>query len=208
MNKLYRITKQRIKNHIQYGKWHYIAAIIAVVVIINLAYTISTPRYPNENKVSIIIYATIANEEVLDEWEKAMLKLLAEDQRKVEMTATVPIDISTQGVVVARIAAKEDDILVMDIEHIKSYVNKGAFLPLDENMNLDKIINMYPDVDWGQYSAKIEESEDAHIYWLPLCMVTGWGDLQMSGDDLGIAILSNSENVSNAVICLEYILTR
>jgi len=210
MRELLKITEKRIKNHLHYGKWYYIVAIIAVLVLVNLAYTITEPNYPKESTVVIMMYAGNADEEVIETWESEMLQLLPDDQREVELISTPPIDTTTQTVVVARIAAAEDDVLIVNSEDIAVYADQGAFLPLDEHMDLDKIFRMYPDVDWSQYKQRSESLDDKeeHIYWLPLNMVKGFEDLGLKGDNLGIGILSNSVNADNAALCIDYIITK
>ena len=210
MKEFLKVTRQRVKNHMQYGKWYYIVGIIAAIIVVNLAYTLTNPRYPKENTISVMMYAGIGEEDVLDTWEDDMLKLISDDQRQVNVMSTVPVDVSTQTVIIARIAANEDDMMVTDIEDMQSYANGGAFLPLDEHMDLSTIYEMYPDVDWAQYAFKSEALEDKeeHVYWLPLYMVEGFEETGLITENLGIGILGNSVNVDNAVICLEYILTR
>ena len=210
MNDLLKITKERLKNHLHYTKWYYFAAIAVVLIIVNVAYTISEPRCPGENKVNIMIYGGAAEEDATVKWENDMLGLLPDDQREVNILASISVDELTQPVVMARIAAREDDVIVMDTENIKSYAAAEAFLPLDEYMDLDKIFAMYPDIDRSEFYTKISASqeESAHIYWLPLYAATGLEELNIYGENLGIAIAANSENPVNAAICAEYMMTK
>ncbi len=207
MNDLLKTTKTRLKNHLHYSKWYYIAAIAAALIIVNIAYTVSEPRYPSESRVSIMIYGGNADEDAVTEMENEMLALLPDNQREVVISSSVSVDDLTQAVVMARIAAKEDDIIIMDTENIQAYTAGEAFLPLDEYIDINTIFDLYPDTDWNEYYKKTGDSEEAHIYWLPL-NETKWPDsLQIDGENLGIALLVNSENTANAVICVEHIMT-
>jgi len=209
MKDLLKITKARLSNHFHYSKWHYVVAIAAALVIVSIVLTMTEPRYPDENRISIIIYGATMDEAIAAEWEDEMLEFLSEDQREVEISSTVTVDELTQTVVMARIAAKEDNIVIMDIENISLYAASGAFLPLDEYMDLEGIFSMYPDVNWDEYYTRGIENEEqtSHIYWLPLYVVEGYEYIGASGDGAGIAVFSNSANISNALICVEYIMT-
>ena len=210
MDNFLKITKKRLINHLQYSKLYYIGAIAIVLVVINLIYSATEPRYPKENTVNIMMYTGVADEDVLETWEKEMLALLPDDQREVNIVSTIPIDITTQSVVFARIAAKEDDILIIDKENINAYANQAAFLPLDEYMDIDLIYSKYPDVDWSEYWMKAEalQDDEAHIYWLPLGIVDGFSELGFSGETLGIAVLGNSLNIDNSITCVKYIMSK
>ena len=206
MNELKKITKERFKNHLHYGKWYYIIAILAVVLLVNLAYTVTEPRFPKENTISIIMYVGNGNEDMELKWEKEMLALLGDDQREVDLILTIPTDISTQSVVIARIAANEDDIIAIDKQTMNTLALQDAFMPLDEMTDMHNIYDMYPDIDWTQYEMISEKQEDKqkHIYYIPIHMVDKFSQLEINTDVICIGILANGVNKESALSCLEY----
>ena len=54
----------------------------------------------------------------------------------------------------------------------------------------------------------VEGAEKDQIYYLPLSQVEGFDEIGLYGEDLSIGVLLNSPNPENAVICLEYLMTR
>lgn len=210
MEELLKITKHKVDNHMHYGKWYYVGAIVLVLIIVSVAYTATTPRYPKENTVSIVMYAGMGDEEVMDSWEMEMLENLPEDQREVEIVTSTVIEGSTETVMIARIAAGDDDVLIAEIETIEGYASQGAFLALDELVDFDKLSASYPSVDWSEYLCEaVDEKEDIeHIYYLPLGMIEGFDDIGFPGEGLGISVLANSVNADNAITCIEYLLEK
>ena len=207
MKDLIKINKDNLKNHFYYGKWFYIVAVILAIFLVNISYTTTKPRFPKESTIPITMFAGVGNEEVLKTWEDEMLNILPDNQREVNIIDSVSIDAATQSVLVARIAAQEDDILVASIEDMESLTYQGAFATLDEIMDLDSIINIFPEVNWDEYYYEVEGADEADIYWIPLYMVEGFDKSDLYGENLGIAILRYSVNQDNAVKCLEYMLT-
>lgn len=210
MNDLLKLNKKRISNHWQYSKWYYIAAIIAAVIIVNLAYTMSEPSYPKESTVSILMFAGVGDEDIVEVWENDMLALLGDDQRQVSISTSVVVEGSTESVIIARMTAGDDDILIMDTETMMLYAQGGAFKPIDELIDVEGAFAKYSQIDWDSYFMTSEElgNDEEHIYFLPLYMAEGFDEIGFSGQDLAIAVLAKSVNAENAAICLEYIMTK
>jgi len=209
MKKIFSITKQRLLNHLHYGKWYYIASVTVMLVAVNLLYSVTAPEYPPESRVNVMMYAGDVAEEKSDLLEQEMLSVLGDDQREVNVVTSIYTDSTMAEVVLARIIAKQDDVLVINSEYIKTLAENGAFIPLDEHMDLDKIFSTYPDINWTDYLMVCPEYEEGeHYYWLPLGVSEGLTEIVESKDYLGIAVLRSSKNPENALICLEYMLTR
>lgn len=208
MKELFKITKERLRNHLHYGKWYYIGAIVAAVVIINIALNVTKPDYPRESRVSIMIYGGVAEQSVVEKWESDMLNLLPENQREVEIVTTVNAEGSMEMIIVARTVASDDDIIILSSDAIENYASQGMFMPLDELITRDKIKELVKDDDLTKYEMFVEGAEKDQIYYLPLSQVEGFDEIGLYGDSLCIGVLLNSPNSENAAICLEYLMTR
>ncbi|MBN2879331.1 MAG: hypothetical protein JXN65_06830 [Clostridia bacterium] len=209
MNKTFSITKQRLLNHLHYGKWYYIASVAVMLVAVNLLYSVTAPEYPPESRVSVMMYAGDVAEDNAAMLEQEMLGILGDDQREVKVVTSIYADSTMPDVILARIIANQDDVLVLNSEYIQTLAENGAFIPLDEHMDLGKIFSMYPDIDWADYLMVCPEYEEGeHYYWLPLGVSQGLTGIVDSKDYLGIAVLRSSKNPENALLCLEYMLTR
>jgi len=208
MKELFKITKDRLKNHLHYGKWYYISAIIATAVIVNIAYSVTEPHYPAESRVSIIMYGGIAEESVVEKWENEMLELLPDDQREVDIISSVNAEGSMDMVIVARVVAADDNIMILSADGIESYASQGTFHPLDDLIGRERIKEILGDDDLTKYEMFVEGAQKEQIYYLPLSQVEGFDEIGLYGENLCIGILLNSPNAQNAAICFEYIMTR
>lgn len=206
--KITKITKDKMKNHLHYHKLIYLAAIILVVVLINFAYTATTPKIPKENRVSIMLFIGNANETVADEWEKQMLATLSSDQKEVEIISTTMVEISSEAIIFARISVNMDDIILLDFERMTDIMGEGAFIPLEEYLDLENIKALYPDIDWSLYSHQSEEygEKDSSICMLPLDAIEGIHNLEVTNENVCIGILRHSTNKENAAKCVEFIM--
>jgi len=208
MKELLKITKDRLKNHLHYGKWYYIGAIVAAVLLVNIAYAVTEPYYPSESRVSIIMYGGIAEGSVVETWETQMLEILPDDQREVKIISSVNAEGSMDMVIVARVVASDDDIIILNKDGIENYASQGTFMPLDDLIGRDKIKELVGENDLTKYEMFVEGADKDQIYYLPLSHVEGFDEIGLSGENLCIAILLNSGNAENAAICFEYIMTR
>ncbi|MEX1378151.1 MAG: hypothetical protein AB1Z23_11860 [Eubacteriales bacterium] len=206
MKEIVKITKRRLKNHLLYNKWIYLAVIILIVIVVNFSYIVTRPELPKENRVNIIMYAGITDEDILSKWQDEMLVLLPDDQRAVNILARSSVNAETQSAMVVRFLAGEDDIIIIANSDVESLANQSAFLPLDEYMDMDKLTSKYSDLNIENYKMKIEGSDEEHVYWLPLAFSEGFSEIGFPPDNLSIGIVSNSSNVENAVKCLEYLI--
>lgn len=208
MKDLLKIKKDRLKNHLHYGKWYYIGAVILAAVLVNIVLAVTQPHYPAESRVSITIYSGVAEESVVEKWEKEMLELLPDDQREVDIVSTVNAEGSMDMVIVARVVASDDDIMILSADGIENYASQGTFMPLDDIVGREKIKELLGTDDLTEYEMFVEGAPGDQIYYLPLSHVEGFEEIGLYSDNLCIGILLNSGNAQNAAICLEYIMTR
>lgn len=208
MKDLFKITKERLKNHFHYGKWYYVVAIIFAVALVNIVLTVTQPQYPRESRISITMYGGVADEIVTQKWKNEILEILPDNQRQVDIISSANADGSADMVIVARMAATDDDIIILSTEDMKNYAAQGAFVPLDDLIGREKIKELLGVTDLSKYEMFVEGAPGDQIYYLPLNQVEGFDEIGLNGDNLSIGILMNSTNVQNAVICFEYIMTR
>ena len=50
------VTSEALKHHITYNWWKYVMALIAGIFLVNLLFTVTAPRIPEDNKVDFYVY--------------------------------------------------------------------------------------------------------------------------------------------------------
>lgn len=202
-----KFDKKNISNHFGYSKFIYLAAIVGALALVSFAYSTTRPRMPAENKVDIAMYCGYPDESEVAIWQESMLSLLPADQKQVNLASTVAGDDRIIEAVIARMSAREGDILVLDIDTMTGLTGNYAFAPLDSYIDRDAIEAANPDIDWSLYTFADDDGVE-HIYMLPTDAVEGMYYLDMQPKGNCIAILSYSINKDNAAICMNYILSQ
>lgn len=210
-----KMSKERVKNHLAYSKWWYIITLALIFIIFNFTYNASAPKVPDWLKVDITVYGN----GYLDtggsrDWEAEMLELTGGDQKEVNLMS-MSLG-SNEGeayqmleVLAARMAAGEDDILILPTVYVQAYIKQGAFMPLEDYFSIDDIENLPEDLDIANYYGILDEGagEDTkeHLYALPLDGAERFYELGISPDELSIMILIYTENFENAIKCVDFI---
>jgi hypothetical protein len=210
-----KITKDRFKNHFYYAKWLYIIAIVGAVFVFSIVYSVTEPQVPKNLKVDITIIGAALNEAGKEIWQEDILSVLPEDQQEVNIYS---LAIGTEGtggisvyeILVARMAAKEDDILILPKEIYDGVVTQGPF------MNMDDYITQfeYPEeVDLETYKVKLDEDivegdTEPHYYGIPLDNVLGLVDIGLDPRGKVAVVLVYTENKDNVFKTLDFIMSK
>ncbi len=210
-----KITKERLKNHMHYSKWLYVLVLAVVLVIFNLSYTMSEPEVPTEFKVSILVNDYIFGEEGTDKLESELLEMLPEDQQEVKVFSLSAgggggQDLQIVQVLMARLVAKQDDILILPYETFKSFAHQGSFVPLDEKLTIP---SQPEDVDMSEYTIEILDDDgngdgQPMLYGIPLDGSAGLQNYGIMNEGLVAGIPVTSGTVDNAVLSLQYLLNQ
>lgn len=204
-----KMNKDRLSNHLHYGKWYYIVAVLGALVVFSMIHTVTEPKTPDYLKVDITVYGSYMDEIVKKDWQQDLLALLPEDQKEVNIYSMSmgEEDYNMMEIVVARMTAQEDDIIIMNTERALAFATQGVFKPLEEYIAPDDIRNLPEDFDWDAMYVAEEGSDDGKmLFILPLDGAYGLTELGVYPGDMSIAIMTYSENFDNALRCVQYIL--
>ncbi len=206
-----KFTKKRFKDHMYYSKWAYIAAILGAAALFSIVFTVTKPKVPNELKVDVTVIGVTLQEPEKNMWQKEILETLSEDQQEVNIYALgfsgsdgSSMDYTMFEVLAARIAAKEDDILILSKDVYLTYASQGAFYSMDEIVGkYDFPEDMY---DLEEYKTTTDEDTESHLYGIPISHLEGFVDLGVDPTDKVMAVLIYTENYDNVLKTIDYMM--
>ncbi len=149
---------------------------------------------PDENKVDIYMYCGYSVNADVETWESEMLSLLPDNQREVNLIASVSAGAQMMEAIIARIAAHEGDMIALDYEQMSALMTNMAFTPLEDFVDIDAITAANPEINWEDYSA-VDDEGNEHIYMLPLDGVEGLYELGIEPKGNCIAVFFYSKNM-------------
>ncbi|MCR4877560.1 MAG: hypothetical protein K5922_10315 [Clostridiales bacterium] len=189
------INGKVIRQHLTYSWWKYILATALAVFLVNIYYTTSTYRPPEEKKVNLYVYgfvdeaglrnymSTVQKEQMSDMEEMEPLSLTTDN-------AYGPMQLSTY------IAAGEGDIYMLPRDQFVSLAAEGAFVPLEED---EEMMNLFTDAGVSLQSGwrRTTESGETHLYGIPLDKLPGLARYVMVENGYAAVLVTNrnDENV-------------
>ena len=141
------LNKDRLRTHMTYSSWKYIAVVIASIFGWNLLYTMTAYRSPEHLRIDVYIQSGTASQEVVNEFFKPVWDECVPDMETVEsiiLTSSASEDAYANMQLSVYIMAGEGDIYMLKTEDFKNFAAQGAFIDLTtyvENgmLNIDGI---------------------------------------------------------------------
>ena len=173
------INAETLRHHFTYSWWKYVLVLIAGICLVNLIFTVTTPRIPEDKRVDFYIYGLSDSESLNAYMEKVRSEEMPEMEEMTSMTMFVddsygPMQLMTY------MSAQEGDIFFLPRDELLSYASSGAFLPLEEDEELMAIFNE-AGLDLRRGWRTLSDSDETHLYGIPADAVPGlnllcWAD--------------------------------
>ena len=189
------INGKVIRQHLTYSWWKYILATALAVFLVNIYYTTSTYRPPEEKKVNLYIYG-FADEAGLKSYMSTVQKEQMSDMEEMEPlilttdNAYGPMQLSTY------IAAGEGDIYMLPRDQFISLAAEGAFVTLEED---EELMNLFTEAGVSLQSGwrRATETGETHLYGIPLDKLPGLARYVMVENGYAAVMVTNrnDENV-------------
>ena len=198
------LTRARIRTHMTYHWWNYVAVVLASVFGWNLLYITTAYRSPEELRIDLYIQSA----SVTEESAAAFIKPIWESTvPEMETVSSVLLSASSEDYYASMqlsvyLMAAEGDIYLLRSSDFKSYAAQGVFLDLqpfvDNNtLNVDGL-----DLSAG-YVAQVDEdgvpSGEMGLYGIPAYALSGLrSGMQLDNQDIVIGVTvfnGNEENV-------------
>ena len=201
------VTSETLKHHITYNWWKYVMALIAGIFLVNLLFTVTAPRIPEDKKVDFYVYG-LADEPSLSAY---MERIRSEEMQDMEeMTCMIAYVDETYGAMqlMTYVAAREGDLYLLPRDEFLSYSASGAFLPLEEDEELMAVFNE-AGKDLRRGWRTLSDSDETHLYGIPIDTIPGLYSLCYA-DNGYLAVLASGGNDENTlkflrILCKEMI---
>lgn len=188
-----KITKERIKNHLHYGKWVYLAIAVICWFLGDLLFTMTEYRPPDEREVTVeVVCANYVDQDALTSsaaWALAAGQAFDETLEKVEITAIAYSGDAEKDIYGAQkftvmVAAGQGDIYLLPKSLFAMLWAQGGIVPLDtyvetgilktDGLDLSETTLGAPVQPGGPESEIVEdEAGDKHLYGIPLTDLPG-----------------------------------
>ena len=190
------INAQTLKHHFTYHWWMYVLALLAGIFLIDLLFTVTAPRTPEDKKVEFYIYG-LSDQVNLDAY---MEKVRTEEMPDMESMRSVSIyQDETYGPMqlMTFVAAHEGDLYLLPRDEFLSLASSGGFLPLEGDAELMAIFNE-AGIDLKRGWRTLSESDETHLYGIAADLLPGLQSFCYA-DNGYLSVLVNSGNDENTL---------
>ena len=141
-----RLNADTLKNHFTYNWWKYLMVLIIGVFGVDLLYTLTEPRVPDDKKIEMIVIGASLDQDFNIYMENVRADRMPEMQQ-MELTV-IPDDDTAIQYLVTRIGAHQGgELYLLPKSLYESMISNGVLLPLEDDLELINIIAElnYPD---------------------------------------------------------------
>ena len=203
------LTKQRLRTHFTYHFWKYILSAALCGFCINLLYTTTAYRSPENLRIDIYLQSASASQTKVDAFMERVWQASVPDMETVNtillLSSTTDDTYSTMQLA-TYIMAHEGDMYALCTEDFKRYAGQGVFVDLSPyiesgELNVDGI-----DLASGYVTLLDDDgnpTDSQSLYGIPLYTLTGYADeFGMNSSDMVIAVTAYNGNEENVIAFL------
>ena len=201
------VNARTLKNHFAYSWWIYLAVLIAGTFVVDLLFTVTAPRIPEDKKVELYVYGYTDPQALNDYLENVRLTEMPDMEQMDAQTLTLdstygPMQLTTY------MAAGEGDLYMLPREEFLSFSASGAFVALEEDQELmDFFTQAGKDLRRGWRT--LNETDERHLFGIPLDCIPGLSQVAVAQDGF-LSVVVNGGNTDNAmkllkILCRDYI---
>ena len=190
------INAQTLKHHFAYHWWAYLLAIIAGTFLVNLLFTVTTPRVPENKRVDFYVYGYVDDTTLNTYMEQIRVKEM-QDMEVMSSVAFYPDSSYGPMTLMTHMAAQEGDLYELPREDFLSYASSEAFLPLEDDAELMAIFTD-AGLDLRRGWRTLPDSDETHLYGIPADLLPGLSKYCYS-DNGYLAVLAAGGNTDNTL---------
>ncbi|MFY9593061.1 MAG: hypothetical protein WBI88_05830 [Caldicoprobacterales bacterium] len=206
------LSKERVRNHIQYDWWKYLAGILVTIFLWNIVTTITRPRTPADKKIEIFL----VGDYVLDEFMETLTNDIMEDfpnllevnLSHIPLGEDIEMDYVGRQKLMVMLGSQTGDLYAFSKEEFERIAEQGAFIPLDDfiNENMDLIDHDKLEMHKATYFDGENEIIEEYYYGIPMEGLKLFEDSGYDVSDKIIGVMAFSKNQDNAFKVLKWIL--
>ena len=193
------VNKETLKHHFTYNWWKYLFALIAGTFLVDLLFTVTTPKIPEDKRIDIYIYGYV-NDVSLNEYLEEVRQRDLPEMESISCVSLSMDDTYGPMQLTTYIAAHEGDIYIMDRENFLAYASSGIFLPLEDDGELMAIFTE-AGIDLRRGWRTESESGETHLYGIPVDFLPGLSQYCYTPDGF-IAVFIVNGNTDNVMTFL------
>lgn len=190
------VNSETLKQHFTYSWWKYLLLALLAFGLVDLLYTMTAYRPPENKKVEFYVYGMVNTEklagymdhvretEMSDMELMSPLMLLADDNYG-------PMQLTTY------MAAGEGDVYLLPRDQFITYAASSGFLPLEEDEELMAIFSA-AGINLQSGWRKNTETGETHLYGIPQNKLPGLQQYAYAEDGF-LCVLSMGGNDENAL---------
>ena len=193
------VNKQTLRNHFTYSWWKYLLVLVGGIFLVDLLFTVTAPRVPEEKKVEFYVYGYSDSDAVT----KYLDRVHEEDLSDMESVISVRLTTDeTYGAMQLStyIAVHEGDLYLLPREEFLSLSAVGSFLPLENDEALMSLFNE-AGKDLKRGWRTLSESDETHLYGIPMDLLPGLQSMCYAENGY-LAVLAMGGNTDNTMTLL------
>ena len=170
-----RITLQRIKNHWHYGWWKYLIYAVLMAFSVDILFTMTAYRSPEDRKIEVFMCNGYANATALQEDLWADLVAVCPDQEEL-LVANIDLvngDMYSNMQFSTYVGAQQGDLCLLPLDQVKGLAQEGAefaFVELTPYVESGVIPVEGIDLSGGMFA---DENGKLGLYAIPAGSLTG-----------------------------------
>ena len=129
------VSAESLRQHFTYNWWKYLLLAVIGFFAVDLLYTVTAPRIPEEKKVEFYIYG-YSNQDQLDEYMAGVNRDYMPDMEFMGSHLITNDDTYGPMMLMTYMAAGEGDVYLLPRDQFLSLAAQGALLPLEDNREL------------------------------------------------------------------------
>ena len=190
------LTTENLKHHFTYSWWKYVLCLAAGVFLVNLIFTVTAPRVPEDRRVDFYVYG-YADQTSLDAYMEKVRRNEITDMES--MTSSLYYQDATYGPMqlAALVAAREGDLFLLPRDEFNSFSSSESFIPLEDDEELMSIFNE-AGVDLRRGWRTLPDSDETHLYGIPLDALPGLNALCYA-DNGFLSVTTYGGNLENTM---------
>lgn len=195
-----KLTRENLKRHLTYHWWKYVVAAVLGWFVVDILFTVTAYRSPEDKKVEVYVYGML-NEEGLNGYMEEVRKEILPDMEVASSQNILSDDTYGDMVLQVRMMAHEGDIYILPKESFLSYCSVGYFVPLDRDEELMKLLDEKKlNTQSGWRIVRDEETgatDGSHLYGIPVSQLPSLMQYAYAEDGyVCVSVVSgNEENV-------------
>lgn len=202
------VSRERVKNHLQYDWWKYIIGVLATVFLWSMVTTMVRPQTPADKKVEIYLVGDYLLEEKAEPISDRILEefpeLLEVNFMHIPLGDDPQMEYMGRQKLMAMLASQTGDIFAFEKEEFEIMANQGAFMPLDDY--IDDLKVWFSDEELEEYKSTVEGENESHYYGVPMESLGLFDETGYDVSNKVAGIMVYSKNQYRALNILKWIL--